>query len=67
MNDPSWMYQDSPKALHMMNYCNGIEGFINYTLSNPINFSGGGIRCSCKKCKNKKISQFKCYNNASYT
>jgi hypothetical protein len=55
MNDPSWMYRDSPEALHMMNYCNGIEGFINYTLSNPRIFSGGGIRCPCKKCKNKKF------------
>jgi hypothetical protein len=38
-----------------MNYCNGVEGFINYTLFNPINFSGDGIRCPCKRCKNKKF------------
>ena len=27
-----------------MEYCNEVKGFINYTLSNPINISGGGIR-----------------------
>jgi hypothetical protein len=37
----------------MMDYCNGVEGFINYTLSNPRNISGDGIRCPCKRCKNK--------------
>jgi len=39
----------------MMDYCNVIQGFINYTISNPINISGGGIRCPCKRCKNKKF------------
>jgi hypothetical protein len=38
----------------MMDYCNGVQGFINYALSNPRNISGDGIRCSCKRCKNKK-------------
>jgi hypothetical protein len=38
-----------------MNYCNGVEGFINYTLSNPRNFSEDGIGCPCKRCKNKKF------------
>jgi len=37
-----------------MDYCNGVQGFINYALSNPRNISGDGIRCSCKRCKNKK-------------
>ena len=41
--------------LRMMNYCNGVEDFINYVLSNPRNISGGGIRCPCKRCKNKKF------------
>jgi len=30
-----WMYQDSPERLHGVDYCNGVEGFVNYTLSNP--------------------------------
>ena len=38
-----------------MNYCTWIEGFINYTLSKLININGGGIRCPCKRCKNKKF------------
>jgi hypothetical protein len=38
----------------MMDYCNGVQGFINFTTSIPINFTGGGIRCSCRKCQNKK-------------
>jgi hypothetical protein len=37
----------------MMDYCNGVEGFINYALSNPTNINEGGIRCPCKKYKNK--------------
>jgi len=36
-------------------YCNGVQGFINYVLSNLKNISGDGIRCSCKRCKNKKV------------
>jgi hypothetical protein len=39
----------------MMNYCNGIQSFINYALSNLKNFSGESIRCPCKSCKNKKF------------
>jgi hypothetical protein len=39
----------------MMNYCNEIEGFINYALSNMKNINRGGIRCLCKMCKNKKF------------
>jgi len=38
-----------------MNYCNEIEGFINYALFKMKNINGGGIRCSCKMCKNKKF------------
>jgi hypothetical protein len=49
------MYRHSPKGLHKMNYCNEVEGFINYTLSNLRNISGDNIRCSCKSCKNKNI------------
>ena len=48
MDDNFWMYRVSPKQLHMMNYCNGVEGLVNYTLSNPKNISGGDIKTSCK-------------------
>jgi len=49
------MYRVSPKKLQLMNYCNEIEDFINYVLSNLKNIIGGGIRCLCKRCKNKKL------------
>ena len=39
----------------MIDYYNGVQGFINYTLSNPRNISGGNIRCPCKMCENKKL------------
>jgi hypothetical protein len=55
MDDRSWMYRDSPQRLRMIDYCNRIQGFINYIISNPINISGGGSKCSCKRCKNKKF------------
>jgi ferredoxin-thioredoxin reductase catalytic subunit len=54
MDDISWMYRDSPQGLQMVDYCNGVQGFINFATSIPRNFSGGGIRCPCRKCKNKK-------------
>jgi hypothetical protein len=37
-----------------MDYCNGVQGFINFTTSILRNFTGGGIRCPYRKCKNKK-------------
>jgi hypothetical protein len=49
------MYQDSPKGLCRMDYYNWVQGFIDYTLSNPTNINGDDIRCSCKRCKNKKF------------
>jgi hypothetical protein len=45
MDDHSWMYRGSPKGLYRMNYCNEIQSFINYILSNSINISGDNIRC----------------------
>ena len=39
----------------MMDYCNGVQGFINYVISNLRNINGGSIRCPCKRCKNKKF------------
>ena len=38
----------------MMDYCNGVQGFINFATSIPKIFTGGGIRCPCRKCQNKK-------------
>ena len=55
IDDCSWMHQDSPQGLRMMDYCNGVLGFINYIISNPRNISGGSIRCSYKRYKNKKF------------
>jgi len=54
MDDRSWMYRDSPQGLRRMNYCNGVHGFINFATSILRNFTGGGIRCPCRKCQNKK-------------
>ena len=44
----------SPQGLRRMDYCNGVQGFINFTTSIPRNFTGGGIRCPYKKFQNKK-------------
>ena len=38
----------------MMDYCNGVRGFINFATSISRNFTGDGIKCPCRKCKNKK-------------
>jgi len=38
-----------------MDYCNGVQGFINFVTSIPRNFTDGGIRCPCRKCKNLKF------------
>jgi len=54
MDDRSWMYRDSSQGLRWMDYCNGAQGFINFTASIPRNFTEGGIRCLCRKCQNKK-------------
>ena len=55
MDDLSWMYWVSFEGLRKTDYCNEVEGFINYKLSNLRNISGGNIKCSCKKYKNKKF------------
>jgi len=39
MDDRSWMYRDSPQGLRRMDYCNGVQGFINFTTSIPRNFT----------------------------
>jgi hypothetical protein len=38
-----------------MDYCNGVQGFINFATSISRNFTDGSFRCPCKKCKNKKF------------
>jgi len=37
-----------------MDYCNGVQGFINFVTFIPRNFTGGSIKCPCRKCQNKK-------------
>jgi len=54
MNDRSWMYRDSPQELRRIDYCNGVQGFINFATSIPRNFTRDGIKCPCRKCQNKK-------------
>jgi len=54
MDDLSWMYRDSPQGLRRIDYCNGVQGFINFATSIPRNFTGCDIRCPCRKCQNKK-------------
>jgi hypothetical protein len=29
MENRSWIYRDSPQGLRRMDYCNGVQGFIN--------------------------------------
>jgi hypothetical protein len=55
MDDRSWIYRDSPQELRRIDYCNGVQGFINFATSIPRNFTDGGIRCPCRKCKNLKF------------
>jgi hypothetical protein len=39
MDDHSWMYQDLHEELCKMDYCNEVQGFLNYVISNPKNIS----------------------------
>jgi hypothetical protein len=41
--------------LGRIDYCNEIQSFINYAIFILRNISGGGIRCPCKRCQNKKF------------
>jgi len=50
------MYQVSYEKLRKVDYCNEAKSFINYTLYNPRNINGDGIKCSCKRGKNKNKS-----------
>ena len=64
MNDRSWIFRVSPERLCKMNYCNRVDDFINYTLSNPKNISEGGIRYPFKmllQCIFYKKSSWKKY------
>ena len=51
MDDRSWMYRDLPERLCKINYCNGVQGFINYKLSNVRNISVENIIYPCKSYK----------------
>jgi hypothetical protein len=55
MDDRSWMYQNSSQGLQSMDYCKGVQGFINFATSIPRNFTNSSIRCPRRKCKNKKF------------
>jgi len=57
MDDCSWMYRDSPQGLRRMDCCNGVQGFINFVISIPKNFTEGGVSWPCRKCKNKNFLQ----------
>jgi len=50
----------------MINYYNGVEGFVNYTISNPKNISRYSIRFPCKMCKIKKVYISICCYDASF-
>jgi hypothetical protein len=68
MNDRSLiLYRDSPERLREIDYCDEVQDFINYALSNSRNISGGNIRYPCMRCKNKIFSQSRCCNSASFT
>jgi hypothetical protein len=54
MDDRSWIYRDLSQILRRMDYCNGIQGFINDTISHLRNTSGCNTRYPCKRCKNKR-------------
>jgi len=43
--------------MYREDYYKRVEGFIDFTLLNPKNINGGGIRCPCVKCENKKVHQ----------
>jgi hypothetical protein len=49
------MFRDLLEKLRRMDYYNGVQGFINYALSNPRNISKSGIKYPCKICKNKNF------------
>ena len=38
-----------------MDYCNEVQGIINYAISNSRYISGGNIRYPYKRCKNKNF------------
>ena len=49
----SWIYRQSFQELCGMDYCNGIQGFISYAISNLTNIGRGRIRCPCRKFQTK--------------
>jgi len=57
MDNRLWMYLDSPQGLYREDYSRGVEGFIDFSLSNSKNISEGKVKCLCMKYKNKKFLQ----------
>jgi len=53
MDDRSWMYRDSPQGLRGMDYCNEVQGFINFAISIPRNFTEAllGVHAGSVKIK----------------
>jgi len=43
MDYRSWMYWVLSEELRKMDYCNGVDNFIDYALYNLKNISGGNI------------------------
>ena len=49
-----------------MDYCDGVESFINYALSNPIISIKAALNV-CVRGVKIKIFSIRCYNDASFT
>jgi hypothetical protein len=56
MDDRSYMYKDSPQRLQRMDYCNGVQGFINYATCIPRNISGAVLGVHARGVKIKSFS-----------
>ena len=50
------MYRDSSQGLQMMDYCHGVQGFINYTLFNLRILVEGVLNVYARGVKIKKNS-----------
>jgi len=49
------MYRDSSERLRMMDYCNGVDDFISYALSNLKNINGDGIDVHLREVRLKSF------------
>jgi hypothetical protein len=55
MDDRSWMYRDLPQELWMIDYCNGVQGFINFATSIPRNLREAVLDVNTRSVKIKNI------------